>query len=420
MATFRTDPNTGRTVISESNRVDRPSDPGDLYSDRNRARSRPDFLSRDEFETASGMTDTNPYGNEGFFSRVFGIDPSKISYANNLGPQGIENVKIQAYDRYLNPFAKFDAFDRPTMGADASLGLTRSGVQPGDMTIYGPAIQSQREGIAGLFENTMLGSLMPKQARIPGYDRNVLLPDLMAGPAVGGGTEPPGVPYFTSSTAPTRDAASVPESTFRPLFTTDPEERNLIEEDFVEANRRATDEDSPFSRPVPESTYRPLFTDDVTMADVIANAPMATAPVAGSVLVNARPTVTTPETENQRIMRERQEAFDAAMRRREAENKAFVERAGSRFDEIEQMGKRIDQRATGQGLPEQMDAFDQELLSRSLDLPMSDATAPFDLIATIPPPPMMTPTPKPSRGIDPRALSLAQELQRLARERATQ
>jgi hypothetical protein len=108
------------------------------------------------------------------------------------------------------------------------------------------------------------------------------------------------------------------------------------------------------------------------------------------------------------------------MRRREAENKAFVERAGSRFDEIEQMGKRIDQRATGQGLPEQMDAFDQELLSRSLDLPMSDATAPFDLIATIPPPPMMTPTPKPSRGIDPRALSLAQELQRLARERATQ
>jgi hypothetical protein len=306
------------------------------------------------------------------------------------------------------------------MGADASLGLTRSGVQPGDMTIYGPAIQSQREGIAGLFENTMLGSLMPKQARIPGYDRNVLLPDLMAGPAVGGGTEPPGVPYFTSSTAPTRDAASVPESTFRPLFTTDPEERNLIEEDFVEANRRATDEDSPFSRPVPESTYRPLFTDDVTMADVIANAPMATAPVAGSVLVNARPTVTTPETENQRIMRERQEAFDAAMRRREAENKAFVERAGSRFDEIEQMGKRIDQRATGQGLPEQMDAFDQELLSRSLDLPRSDATAPFDLIATIPPPPMMTPTPKPSRGIDPRALSLAQELQRLARERATQ
>ena len=133
MATFRTDPNTGRTVISESNRVDRPSDPGDLYSDRNRARSRPDFLSRDEFETASGMTDTNPYGNEGFFSRVFGIDPSKISYANNLGPQGIENVKIQAYDRYLNPFAKFDAFGRPTMGADASLGLTRSGVQPGDL-----------------------------------------------------------------------------------------------------------------------------------------------------------------------------------------------------------------------------------------------------------------------------------------------
>ena len=125
------------------------------------------------------------------------------------------------------------------MGADPVAGTTRSGVQPGDLTVFGPAVQSQREGIAGLFENTPLGSIMPKRARIPGYDMNVLLPDLMDGPAVGGGTEPPGVPYFTSSTASTRDAASVPESTFRPLFTTDPEERNFIEEDF-EVNRRAT------------------------------------------------------------------------------------------------------------------------------------------------------------------------------------
>lgn len=276
MATFRTDPDTGRTVISESNRVDRPSDPGDLYSDRNRARSRPDFLSRDEFETASGMTDTNPYGNEGFFSRVFGIDPSKIDYTNNLGPQGIENVKIQAYDRYLNPFAKFDAFDRPTMGANASLGLTRSGVQPGDMTIYGPAIQSQREGIAGLFENTMLGSLMPKQARIPGYDRNVLLPDLMAAPAVGGGTEPLGIPYFTSSTNPplAADAPSMEEI----KAARGPAERSFGEVDF-KTERRATDEDSPFSRgTVREIVPREIFSDDITVADVLAAEPMVTTP----------------------------------------------------------------------------------------------------------------------------------------------
>ena len=312
MATFRTGAD-GRTVISDDNRVTvqagdidrggftareradgfnrvggrretRISDGGASVSDPRRGyesmnaptRAGTGYMSRSEFEAVSGMTDTNPYGNDGFFSRVFGIDPNKIDYTNNLGPRGIENVKRQAYDRFLNPFARIDAFGRPTMGANPALGITRSGVQPGDLTVFGPAVQSQREGIAGLFENTMLGSLMPKQARIPGYDMNVLLPDLMDGPAVGGGTEPPGVPYFTSSTAPTRDAASVPESIFRPLFTTDPEERNLIEEDF-EVDRRATAEDSPVSRgTVPESTYRPIFTDDVTVADVIAAAPMVT------------------------------------------------------------------------------------------------------------------------------------------------
>ena len=226
MATFRTDPNTGRTVISEANRVDRPiSD----FSSSDAARTSntipgskdprsggfgppvlqdpgTGYMTRQEFETVSGMTDTNPYGNDGFFSRVFGIDPNKIDYTNNLGPRGIENVKRQAYDRFLNPFARVDAFDRPTMFADASAGTTRRGVRPGDLTIFGPAVESRPEpfkGIGALLNDTMIGRLAnPPRTRIPGYDANILLPDLMEGPAVGGGTEPPGVPYFTSSTNP--------------------------------------------------------------------------------------------------------------------------------------------------------------------------------------------------------------------------
>tara|TARA_R100000329_G_scaffold103095_1_gene84803 strand:+ start:461 stop:1594 length:1134 start_codon:yes stop_codon:yes gene_type:complete len=209
MATFRTDPNTGRTVISEANRVDRPiSDfsSSDAARTSNRLEGDPrsggfgppvlqdpgtGYMTRQEFETVSGMTDTNPYGNDGFFSRVFGIDPNKIDYTNNLGPRGIENVKRQAYDRFMNPFARVDAFGRPTMGADPVAGTTRSGVQPGDLTVFGPAVQSQREGIAGLFENTMLGSLMPKQARIPGYDTGILVPELgLGGPQPGEGVDP--------------------------------------------------------------------------------------------------------------------------------------------------------------------------------------------------------------------------------------
>ena len=226
MATFRTGAD-GRTVISDDNRVtvqagdiDRGgftareraaglnrvgANPGSartvnrLEGDRRSGGFGPPvlqdpgtgYMTRQEFENVAGMTDTNPYGRDGFFSRVFGIDPNKIDYTSNLGPRGIENVKRQAYDRFLNPFAQVDAFGRPTMGANDALGITRSGVQPGDLTIYGPAVQSQREGIAGLFENTLLGSLMPKQARIPGYDTGILVPELgLGGPQPGEGVDP--------------------------------------------------------------------------------------------------------------------------------------------------------------------------------------------------------------------------------------
>ena len=218
MATFRTDPDTGRTVISSDNivrgdgmtdrergmtmgqRVDnRISDGGASESAVRRgyesmnAPTLPGtgYMSRSEFEAVSGMTATNPYGNDGFFSRVFGIDPSKIDYTSNLGPRGIENVKRQAYDRFMNPFAKVDAFGRPTMFADDTTGSTRSGVQPGDLTVFGPAVEAKQEGIAGLLQNTMLGSLMPKRARIPGYDANVLVPQMdLGGPQPGEGVDP--------------------------------------------------------------------------------------------------------------------------------------------------------------------------------------------------------------------------------------
>ena len=221
MATFRTGPD-GRAVISDDNRVTVQA--GDIdrggFTARERAaglntiggrretrfndggrggyermnaptREGTGYMSRSEFEAVSGMTDTNPYGRDGFFSRVFGIDPDKIDYTSTLGPRGIENVKRQAYDRFLFPFETTDAFGRPTMFADASTGSTRSGVQPGDLTRFGPAVEARQEGIAGLLQNTMLGSLMPKRARIPGYDANVLVPQMdLGGPQPGEGVDP--------------------------------------------------------------------------------------------------------------------------------------------------------------------------------------------------------------------------------------
>ena len=335
MATFRTGAD-GRAVISDDNRVTVQA--GDIdrggFTARERAAGRhriganpgsartinrfegdrrsggfgppvlqdqgTGYMTRQEFENVAGITDTNPYGRDGYFTREHGIDPRKIDYTGILGLRGMENVKRQAYDRFLRPFAQVDAFGRPTMGANAALGITRSGVQPDDLTIYGPAVQSQREGVAGLFENTMLGSLMPKQARIPNYDRNFLLPDLMEGPAVGGGTEPPGVSYFTSSTNP-------------PLAADAPSMED------IKAAREA-------GNAVP-----------TTVAEVIA-----TEPVAGSVLVNpGESIIPVPETENERIMRERQEAFDAALRRRQQESAAFMDRTNETLDEILRRGDTI-------------------------------------------------------------------------------
>ena len=241
--TFRTDPETGRTVISQDNvvgrqmaggeRIDnRISDGGATVNGRDTVRrgyesmsapTRPGtgYMARSEFESLSGMTETNPYGNDGFFSRVFGIDPSKIDYTNTLGTQGIANVKRMAYDRFMNPFAQVDVFGNPTMGASAARGTTRSGVQPGDLTIFGPAAEGQAEGIGALIGNalgfnmnpTIIPGTVGSDAR--GQDRGIYDFDV-----------PKNMDELVSAALrenaiEARDPAAVPETIDRGIFTTD-------------------------------------------------------------------------------------------------------------------------------------------------------------------------------------------------------
>ena len=82
------------------------------------------YMSQPVFESLKGITDTNPYGNEGFFTRVFGIDPSKIDYTNTLGAQGIANVRNLAYDQFMNPLD--------------SRGQVRGMLDEGSLTRFGP------------------------------------------------------------------------------------------------------------------------------------------------------------------------------------------------------------------------------------------------------------------------------------------
>jgi len=222
-------------------------------------------LSQQEFMNVTGRTETNPYGNEGFFSRVFGIDPSKINYAANT-PGGIatlNKVNALAYDQYLNP--------RDARGNIRGFLREGSPTRFGTVT-YDPTLETDL-GIMGALP--VVGPLMRRANRrsalnISSYDNPLFseMGDL--------GNELGEFPEGSAAAAPAAQAAQTGaiSDVFTP-FTTDPEERNFIEEDF-EVDRRATDEDSPFSRPVPESTYRPIFTDDVTVADVIAAQPMVT------------------------------------------------------------------------------------------------------------------------------------------------
>lgn len=94
--------------------------------------------SREQFNRNRQITDTNPYGNEGFFTRVFGIDPKNISYAGNFSTNPSQDLAIRKgiaanqLDKFVNPMR--DLGQRP--------GTVRPGLKAGDETAFG-TVESQ-------------------------------------------------------------------------------------------------------------------------------------------------------------------------------------------------------------------------------------------------------------------------------------
>ena len=105
MATFRTDPRTGRATISPDNVVR-----SDGYTDRERAESL-SILPEDprrqnqrvtpegagtfqDFLAATGRSNTNPYGDAGLFG-------ARANLSNSMTPRQIEDVNRLAYNQYL-------------------------------------------------------------------------------------------------------------------------------------------------------------------------------------------------------------------------------------------------------------------------------------------------------------------------------
>ena len=91
------------------------------------------ILSQAGFNQAMNITTKNPYGDQGFFTSVFGIPADMLDYTGlGINTQGIANL---AYDRYRNPFT-----------ADGNL---REGLSEGEKTAQGQVLSIDRPQTMG-------------------------------------------------------------------------------------------------------------------------------------------------------------------------------------------------------------------------------------------------------------------------------
>jgi len=344
-------------------------------------------LSQQEFMNVTGRTETNPYGNEGFFSRVFGIDPSKINYAANT-PGGIatlNKVNALAYDQYLNP--------RDARGNIRGFLREGSPTRFGTVT-YDPTLERDL-GIMGALP--LVGPLMQRANRrsalnISSYDNPLFseMGDI--------GFELGEFPEGSVAAAPVAQAAptGAVSDVFEP-FTTDPDVRNP-ESYFADINTR------PQETPVTPGFIRP---DDATMpsvADVLAAQPMVTTP---SVVSENR----VVQTRKGQIPEYNPNPAPSAPVVRESILGPATDRLRQNIDEFEDTRRRME--------------FFQDAYEELYPDPDSVSTAlpstgdPIDLISRIPPRPMMMPTSRPSRGPTAAELGFGAQLEAdLARRKA--
>ena len=139
------------------------------------------FAAQDAFNTVHGITATNPYGKQGFFSRVFGIDPSNIDYSGNMGLSTRLSIANNQFSKYANPTNTPGQLGYNPEFASAPAGQLRSGVQSsGYMTRFGPVMEQDRKqsvpemaarGLGGLFgglPGLALGQIGVKEYGLPG------------------------------------------------------------------------------------------------------------------------------------------------------------------------------------------------------------------------------------------------------------
>ena len=135
------------------------------------------------FNTQRGITASNPYGKEGFYSRVLGIDPSKIDYSDNMSLNTRMSIASNQFSKYMNPQNVKGQIGYNPAYDTAEKGKLRAGVQDENyQTVYGPVMEQARKqgtgemlarGAMGLFGGPVgmaLAQLGTKEYGLPGVD----------------------------------------------------------------------------------------------------------------------------------------------------------------------------------------------------------------------------------------------------------
>lgn len=133
------------------------------------------------FNTQRGITASNPYGKEGFFSRVLGIDPSRISYDHLMDVRTRNSIANNQFSKYMNPQNKPGQIGYNENFDPAPPGQLRAGVQSkGYQTVYGPVMEQAKQqtldemtarGMMGLFgglPGLTVGQLGTTEYGLPG------------------------------------------------------------------------------------------------------------------------------------------------------------------------------------------------------------------------------------------------------------
>ena len=106
--------------------------------------SQRDTSSEDQqaLQTARGISSTNPYGYEGFFSKTFGIDPSNIDYSGIMSQGNMDDIANKNYNRYVNPM---NDPSRPGFDPNKLASQTQTNLNKGFGSLFGNSLGEQTQ-----------------------------------------------------------------------------------------------------------------------------------------------------------------------------------------------------------------------------------------------------------------------------------